>query len=230
MSDSKANYRHILTFIEIAMLEEKTGNQDIKNTLGWSLLELLIVPLFLTGLSFYLNSSITNREKMKEYLKDITELASKATEKPSKKYSEPQLKNIPTLRTLARARTLTILRESNEKSKREIIEFLANSDLQHQISLKSADLHSVDLSGLYLKDAHLSKANLKNANLSGSILQGVNLKGANLDGANLSNIKYDKCTIVDDTIESRIIELNWVKILRKENCHNDEEKDKVELD
>ena len=60
------------------MSEEKTGKKSIKDTFIWSVLELIIVPISLACLSFYLNNSASKREQMKEYLKDITELASKA--------------------------------------------------------------------------------------------------------------------------------------------------------
>ena len=133
------------------MSEEKTGKKSIKDTFIWSVLELVIVPTSLACLSFYLNDSVSKREQMKEYLKDITDLASKVDEKNQNK----KLGDIPSLRNLGRSRTLTVLHQSDDQSKREIIEFLANSDLHYQISLNRADLRNADLSGLYLQDADL---------------------------------------------------------------------------
>jgi hypothetical protein len=198
------------------MSEEKMDKKDIKDTFAWAVLQLIIVPASLILLSFYLNHSISKRERMREYLKDITELASKVTENNQEK----RLRDIPSLRSLARARTLTIFRESDEQSKREIVEFLVNSDLQYQFSLKRADLHNIDLSGLYLQDADLREADLRGANLTDAKLQGVDLKGAMLSDAKLSKIQYDQCTRYDNKIKSMMSD--WHKMPRdpKEECHD----------
>ncbi len=198
------------------MSEEKTDRKDIKDTFSWAVLQLVIVPASLILLSFYLNYSISRRERMREYLKDITELASKTIENNQEK----KLRDIPSLRSLARARTLTILRESDEQSKREIVEFLVNSDLQYQISLKRADLHNVDLSGLYLQDADLREANLRGANLTDAKLQGVDLKGAILGNSKLVKIQYDRCTRYDNEIQSMMSD--WQEMPRdpKKECHD----------
>jgi hypothetical protein len=134
---------------------EKDG-KNIKDSFVWSCLELLIVPIVLAGLGFYLDESIARRERMSQYLTGIADITSKAAVK-----NEGKLRDDVSLRSLARAQTLTVLRESDSRTKREIIEFLANSDLQYQISLERADLHGVDLSGLYLKDADLRSVNLR---------------------------------------------------------------------
>jgi len=196
---------------------EKDG-KSIKDSFVWSCLELLIVPIILTGLGFYLNESIAKRERISQYLTGIADITSKAAVKNEGKLRD----NIP-LRSLARAQTLTVLRESDSRTKREIIEFLANSDLQYQISLERADLHGVDLSGLYLKDADLRNANLKGANLDNVQLFGVDLTSANLDNASLYNIKYDDCTDFDAALKSRINELGWEKVprdLKTDPCHS----------
>lgn len=181
----------------------------IKDTFIWSCLELLIVPFILIVLSFYLNDSIAKRDRMREYLSGIADLTSKAAQK-----NEGKLRDNHSLKSLARAQTLIILRESDSRAKREIIEFLANSDLQYQIALERADLHGVDLRGLYLKDADLRRANLKGANLNDAKLLGVDLTNADLDNASLYNIKYDDCTRFDAALESRINKLGWEKVPR----------------
>lgn len=195
---------------------EKDG-KSFKDSFVWSCLELLIVPIILAGLGFYLNDSIAKRERISNYLTGIADITSKAAAKNEGKLRD----NIP-LRSLARAQTLTVLRESDSRTKREIIEFLANSDLQYQVSLERADLHGVDLSGLYLKDADLRTANLKGANLDNAQLYGVDLTSANLDNASLSKIKYDDCTRFDAALKSRINGLDWKKVprdLTTDPCH-----------
>ncbi|MBE9179288.1 pentapeptide repeat-containing protein [Oculatella sp. LEGE 06141] len=155
---------------------------------------------------------------MRGYLVGIADLTSKAAEN-----NGGRLRDSISLKSLARAQTLIVLGESDRRAKREIIEFLANSDLQYQISLERADLHGVDLSGLYLKDADLRRANLKGANLDNAQLLGVDLTNANLDNASLYNIKYDDCTQLDAALESRVDELGWEKVprdLAADGCHS----------
>jgi hypothetical protein len=196
----------------------KNAGKGIKDSFAWSCLELLIVPIILAGLGFYLDESIKKRERISQYLTGIADITSKAAVKNEGKLRD----NIP-LRSLARAQTLTVLRESDSRTKRDIIEFLANSDLQYQISLERADLHDVDLSGLYLKDADLRNANLKGANLDNAQLFGVDLTSADLDNARLSNVKYDDCTDLDAALKPRINELGWIRVprdIKTDPCHS----------
>ncbi|NJK60466.1 MAG: pentapeptide repeat-containing protein [Oscillatoriales cyanobacterium SM2_1_8] len=197
--------------------------KSIKDTFAWSCLELLVVPIILTGLVFYLNESVARRERMREYLAGIADLTSKATKTTEKK--ETKLRDNKPLQSLARAQTLIVLRESDSKAKREIIEFLANSDLQYQISLEKADLHDVDLSGLYIRDADLWRANLKGANLDNALLLGVDLRNAILDNASLYNIQYDHCTELDAALKSRINALGWKKVPRDDACQDRSKRD-----
>src|SRR5207244_6815851 len=110
-------------------------------------------------------------------------------------------------RIIARARTLSILRELDPVRKGSLIRFLYEylliltegilsdstitfydrSELKVPadiITLNEADLSGVELSGAFLMGVNLERANLSNANLSGAFLWEVNLEGANLSGAN----------------------------------------------
>jgi Pentapeptide repeats (8 copies) len=119
------------------------------------------------------------------------------------------------VRTLARARTLTVLTRLESQlgnsqpgtpshlRKGSVLQFLYESRLIEQesnegqpipaiISLTGADLSGVqmtgriDLSGADLSDADLSDANLSDANLQHADLSKSNLSGANLSDADLS--------------------------------------------
>ena len=96
------------------------------------------------------------------------------------------------VRTLARARTLTVLRRLDPSRKTALMQFLVEADLVQRvdgrdpiISLRGADLNNVDLSGPEQPD--LVGADLNNANLNGAKLNGANLNGANLRYANLND-------------------------------------------
>jgi hypothetical protein len=99
------------------------------------------------------------------------------------------------LRTVARARTLTVLSRLDSRRKKSVLEFLYESRLidQEQILLDAASnliemRHNiVSLEQGDLKGVQLRSADLRGANLSGADLRGAYLRQANLSGANLSD-------------------------------------------
>jgi hypothetical protein len=98
------------------------------------------------------------------------------------------------VRTVARIRTLTILRDLDPKRKGRILMFLNDSgliDREAVIDLCGADLRDASaafaiLGRVNIGDANLSGADLQGAGLGKSYLSGTNLRGANLRGANLA--------------------------------------------
>jgi uncharacterized protein YjbI with pentapeptide repeats len=97
------------------------------------------------------------------------------------------------VRTLARARTLTVLGRLDPRRKTAIIQFLEEAELIQTvegrdpiINLSGADLSDTDLSGADLTNAGLNEANLSGADLSGANLTSTDLYEANLSGADLS--------------------------------------------
>ncbi len=91
------------------------------------------------------------------------------------------------VRTLARARTLTVLETLDGDRQRSVVEFLYEASLiqndQPVIDLRNADFSDADLS-----DANLSDADLAGADLSGADLSGASLNMADLSGADLENV------------------------------------------
>jgi hypothetical protein len=101
-------------------------------------------------------------------------------------------------RSIARARTLTVLRQLDGDRKRLLLRFLFESGLlgervagqerrQAIVNLSTANLAGADLGGVNLMGADLRKADLMGANLSGANLIGTDLMGAHLGGANLES-------------------------------------------
>ena len=94
------------------------------------------------------------------------------------------------VRTLAEARTSTVLERVNGYRKRSVVLFLHKARLiqknQPLVSLTNADLSSVDLRDADLRDAELLAVDLSGADLSHAHLNGTNLLGANLLDADLS--------------------------------------------
>lgn len=99
-------------------------------------------------------------------------------------------------RTLARARTLTVLRRLDSSDKIVVMLFLEEAELIWTrpeeegppiISLMGAPLRNVNLTSSDLRRADLSFADLRDAKLRSTLLIGADLTGADLSGANLGD-------------------------------------------
>jgi Pentapeptide repeats (8 copies) len=154
----------------------------------WDWLSLLIVPIVLALGGYLFNRSESRRTKedaeqqrqadrhiadqrtqdaaLQAYLDHIGGLLLEK-DKPLR-----QSKEGDEVRTLARARTLTVLRRLDGERKARVLQFLYESGLIDKNRVV------VDLVGADLSDAILSKTNL-----SGTDLREANLSGANLTGA-----------------------------------------------
>ncbi len=84
------------------------------------------------------------------------------------------------VRTIARVRTLTVLRGLDMHRKASVLQFL------HESGLINKNKCIINLSNAPLREAELVGALLYNANLEGSVLRRANLLYANLFGADLS--------------------------------------------
>jgi uncharacterized protein YjbI with pentapeptide repeats len=183
-------------------------------------LQLLIVPLALLGIGFLFSVQQDARQQTIEdqRAKAERELAKQRAQgealqaylsQRSQLILEEHLRNSDAdseLRTLARARTLTMLESVDPDRKTEVMRFLVEAVLIQSvggknpiIELSSADLHNIDLrpsgaelnatnpldiaSGLEEFDGH--RTVLIGIDLHGAALDGVDMKGAALPGANL---------------------------------------------
>jgi uncharacterized protein YjbI with pentapeptide repeats len=183
--------------------QPKTADREIrpKKTL-WDWMSLFIIPLILTagGVWFsWTQTQVTNETEngraqdtaLQAYLDQMSELILEKDLNDSKKNSK--------VRTLARARTLTLLARLDPSRKSEVMLFLIEADLIQQregesvpvislsrADLSEADLHRANLSGVNLSEANLHGADLSEADLSEANLSTVDLSEADLSGADLS--------------------------------------------
>ena len=197
---------------------------------GWDWLQLLIVPVLVGLLAVILTAWFNNQqgerqqrletqraeaerklaeqraqdETLQAYLDQMSGLLLENDLRTSDEGSE--------VRTLARARTLTVLGTLDDPSRKDaIILFLGEAGLiqgedksaptiplrgadlrgidlwSNCTALRGADLYEADLRGAYLSNAKLSGANLRLADLRGADLFSANLRGADLSGALLSD-------------------------------------------
>jgi hypothetical protein len=175
----------------------------------WDWLGLLIVPAVLAvgGYLFTRSESQATREAAERRAQDETLQA--YLDQIGQMLLDP---NRPlrrstygdSLRTLARARTLAVLRRLDGTRKGTVLQFLYESGLIGRITnrkpfekddliveLRDADLSGAVvtgavLSGVDLKGINLSHADLRGASLSSADLRGTNLREANLSGAYLA--------------------------------------------
>jgi hypothetical protein len=97
------------------------------------------------------------------------------------------------VRTLARARTLTVLSRLDPSRKSAVMEFLVEAELVQSVEgrgpiirLGGADLSGAEMSGADLSEANLSYADLSGADLTEADLPHASLSAANLRGAEVS--------------------------------------------
>jgi uncharacterized protein YjbI with pentapeptide repeats len=206
----------------------------------WDYLELLIVPAALAIGVYLLNRAQSEREREAEEARREHELDvenQRAQDAALQAYLD-QMSQLLTdkdrplhraqvgdhLSTVARARTLTVLRRLDSERKGRVLQFLYESGLiakdRRVLDLLGADLSEAHLSGadlgkpykaylgganlkrayligVYLRGADLNEGVLIEANLSGAALRGANLNKANLSGANLSEAKLAYASLIE---------------------------------
>jgi hypothetical protein len=120
-------------------------------------------------------------EALQAYLDQMSNLLLEKNLRTSEEDSE--------VRTLARARTLTVLGRLDPSRKTAVYQFLVDADLVQSIDERDPiiSLNGADLGGANVSDANLRNADLNGADLSDAYLRGADLRNANLIGADLSD-------------------------------------------
>lgn len=177
--------------------QNSNGGIEREKTL-WDWMNLLIVPLALAVGAYLLNNAERNNEKLiareriqestfQDYLDRMTDLLLKHNLRTSQHNDD--------VRSIARSRTLTVLRTLDNARKGMVIRFLYESGLifsQSIITLRGADISHVTL----------EKANLREANLGKSFLSASNLSSADLQEANLSHVSMEKALLIRTSLLS----------------------------
>ncbi len=167
----------------------------------WNWLKLLIVPAVIAGAGLWFNAQQREREQaitrqraqdeaLQAYLDKMTDLL--VVHKLSKPQDDKDKRQGETVRTVAWARTKTMLRRLDGDRKGAVLRFLNEAKLIEKGrpvigSLVGAHLVDANLKGSVLRDTALQGVHLSGADLSGADLSGAYLSEADLSGANLSN-------------------------------------------
>lgn len=194
----------------------------------WDVLQLLIVPTALAIGAFYLQETAKQRdfkiaddrakqETLNRYFDQISTLLFERKLRSAKPGDEARI--------VARARTLSALKELDGKRKGQLISFLSEArlikripvtfvqgrlnrdrvQLRSIVDLTNADLSQADISRVDLWEANLAGANLRGADIrSASLgytnlqadLTGANLSGSDLEGANLVGARLNGANLI----------------------------------
>ena len=191
------------------MLRTGFGDKTI-----WDWLGLLIVPIVIAVAGFWFTEEQAARQDeleeqraqdtaLQAYLDKISDLMLR------KDGGLRQSEEGDEVRTLARARTLTVLARLDPSHKREVIRFLSEANLVQNVDgrepvlrlsgadLSGAKLAGTDLSGAYLNHANLRDAYLGKADLSGAHIRNGNLRGAYLGNADLRSADLEDAELFD---------------------------------
>jgi uncharacterized protein YjbI with pentapeptide repeats len=199
----------------------------------WDWMQALLIPLVLAIGVWWLNRSERETEQriavdkqrqdtLDTYLDRMTDLLLNHDLRASDKGD---------VKEVAKARTLTALRNLDGKRKGSLIRFLCEARLVNPsdanavpvIDLSYADLSNADLSSFVsLHWAKLFRANIRNADMNGANLVEANLNAtdlsqANLAGANLSAVKAFEAIMVEVNMQDadlRGADLRDTKLIR----------------
>jgi uncharacterized protein YjbI with pentapeptide repeats len=180
-------------------VQPKPDNQEIqpRKTL-WDWLQLFIVPLALAAIGLWFSAQQDTRQQQLEeqraqnaalqaYLDQMSQLMLQGDLlRSSEEDSE--------VRTLARARTQTVLGQLDSDRKASVVQFL------YEASLIKEEDPVLNLSGVGLRGANLSQLDLSDANLSGAVLRRADLHGTNLSDAILRGAELNHADLRDATM------------------------------
>jgi uncharacterized protein YjbI with pentapeptide repeats len=208
---------------------------SIREKTAWDWLKLIFAPALIAliagGFTLYTNTKqnqiLAQREEAEknrnqqalliEYLDEISGLVEQ------KLLSLNDDDNSKIQRTIARARTFSVLRALDSDRKGELIQFLSAAQLieldKPIIDLSQSDLGKADLGKADLREANLEGTNLREAILVNADLGKANLKGADLIEANLIEADLIEADLfLANLIETDLIETDLREAnLRKAN-------------
>ncbi|MBW4483569.1 MAG: pentapeptide repeat-containing protein [Tildeniella torsiva UHER 1998/13D] len=146
----------------------------------WDWMELLIVPIALSGGAWMLSERQRSIEESQAEERrrqaDYENYLAKVWEILEKYNSPDSLNNSDFAKSTLRAWTLGVLRNIDSRRKGNVIQYLYETGLiigaSCPVNLRKADLSGANLQGFFLPGINLSESNLQKANLKDAVLGG----------------------------------------------------------
>jgi hypothetical protein len=177
----------------------------------WDWIKLLIIPAAIAAAGVWFNQQQREREQdiaqqhtqdeaLQAYLDHISQLLTDKV--PSLRNAQPD----DEVRTLARARTLTVLPRLDGRRKGTVVRFLYEANLIKRerviLDLWEADLTGADLTGADLREADLAGTNLHRADLYYANLMAADLREAYLNEAALNYAILTNTEVTQEQLEA----------------------------
>ncbi|MBN1221464.1 MAG: pentapeptide repeat-containing protein [Anaerolineae bacterium] len=212
----------ITLIVTILLMAVWSFNQPL-----WNVLNLLLIPIVLTAGGYLLNRAQRRSERAIARNSEEERILSDYFAAMSDLLLEKGLQTSPEdsgVRSIARARTLTTLRNLSGYRKGSVIQFLYESKLirvdnpildLEKANLNDAHLVMFDLRGINLEQVFLVRANLEGANLGAANLKGAKLNEANLDCTNLGGADLSWANLSDANLSQTYLrgaELQRIKL------------------
>jgi uncharacterized protein YjbI with pentapeptide repeats len=150
----------------------------------------LLIALFVTGELEKQKCKDTEEQNRQEALKNyLTQMTSLLVDKELSKQSHDK-----PIVIAARALTLSLMSELDEKRNRQLIEFLSNAELiQNSVDNTSPNLlRGTNLSECMLENCNFSSADIRYCNFSRADLRGCDFSSTDLRGCDFSGAKLNK--------------------------------------
>jgi len=212
VADWRPTPRQVLWAVRIAVvLSLMVAIGYFYNITLWDWIKLLIIPGAIAAAGVWFNQQQREREQdiaqqhtqdeaLQAYLDHISQLLT--DKEPSLRNAQPD----DEVRTLARARTLTVLPRLDGRRKGTVVQFLYEANLIKRerviLDLWEADLSGADLTGADLRDADLAGTNLHRAALYYAKVMGADLREAYLNEAALNYANLTNTEVTQKQLEA----------------------------
>jgi uncharacterized protein YjbI with pentapeptide repeats len=164
----------------------------------WNLLDLFLIPLILALGAWYLGNIEKQNEKEREAEKNQRDNVSKFLELMTALLLEKKLNDNQAssdVKSVARAQSLRLFRESDNSRKGIVLQFLYETALiskNPKIDLNGANLRTASLDGIVLNSAELSGAYFCDCRLKNAQLVATEFRGSDFREAQISNCNVDE--------------------------------------
>jgi uncharacterized protein YjbI with pentapeptide repeats len=200
----------------------------------WDWLQLLIAPLMLAGIGYWLTSQQKARDERAAAQQQVLEQSAQTFQRLRDEHAtllqqqetalQGAIDRISALIThtglradaspaVARAHTLTALRRLDGERKGLLLNFLADAGLvgNGKVMMMPAMNLAMNLAGADLSEARLSKINMAKCSLNGAHLERADLSRASLEGANLSWARLEHANLSGAHLEGANLGGSYLK-------------------